>query len=190
MLTVKPYEFWFATGSQHLYGPETLEEVERNARKIAEGLDLDPAGPYRVVFKQVLTTPDGIRRFMLDANHADECAGVIVWMHTFSPSKMWIGGLSQLKKPYLHFATQFNRDIPWSTIDMDFMNTNQSAHRRPGATATSPPVSERAGKSCSAIGKTPPSAAASAPGCARPSPSWRAARSRWPASATTCARWR
>jgi len=128
MLTVKPYEFWFATGSQHLYGPETLEEVERNARKIAEGLDLDPAGPYRVVFKQVLTTPDGIRRFMLDANHADECAGVIVWMHTFSPSKMWIGGLSQLKKPYLHFATQFNRDIPWSTIDMDFMNTNQSAH--------------------------------------------------------------
>jgi L-arabinose isomerase len=128
MLTVKPCEFWFVTGSQHLYGPETLLEVEQNARKIAEGLDLDPAIPYKVVFKEVLTTPDAIRRFMLDANHADACAGIIAWMHTFSPSKMWIGGLSQLKKPYLHFATQFNRDIPWSTIDMDFMNTNQSAH--------------------------------------------------------------
>lgn len=128
MLTVKPYEFWFVTGSQHLYGPETLEEVEQNARKIAEGLDQDPSVPYKVVFKHVLTTPDAIRRFMLDANHADECAGIISWMHTFSPSKMWIGGLNQLRKPYLHFATQFNRDIPWSTIDMDFMNTNQSAH--------------------------------------------------------------
>lgn len=128
MLTVKPYVFWFVTGSQHLYGPETLKEVERNARSIAEGLDRDPAIPFKVEFKDVLTTPDAIRRFMLDANHADECAGIISWMHTFSPSKMWISGLSQLKKPYLHFATQFNRDIPWSTIDMDFMNTNQSAH--------------------------------------------------------------
>lgn len=128
MLTVKPYEFWFMTGSQHLYGPETLEEVERNARAIAESFAGEAGMPYKVVFKQVLTNPDAIRRFVLDANHADECAGIIGWMHTFSPSKMWISGLSQLHKPYLHLATQYNRDIPWSTIDMDFMNTNQSAH--------------------------------------------------------------
>ncbi len=128
MLQVKPYVFWFVTGSQHLYGPETLLEVEQNSRKIVEGLDQDAVMPYKIIFKEVLTTPDAIRRLMIDANHDDECAGIISWMHTFSPSKMWIAGLSQLRKPYLHLATQFNRDIPWSTIDMDFMNTNQSAH--------------------------------------------------------------
>jgi len=128
MLQVKPYVFWFVTGSQHLYGPETLKEVEQNSRKIVEGLDRDAATPYKIIFKDVLTTPDAIRRLIIDANHDDECAGIISWMHTFSPSKMWIPGLSQLRKPYLHFATQYNRDIPWNTIDMDFMNTNQSAH--------------------------------------------------------------
>ncbi|OUM98454.1 MAG: L-arabinose isomerase [Paenibacillaceae bacterium ZCTH02-B3] len=128
MLKLRPYKFWFATGSQHLYGPETLAQVERNSQAIVNGLNQSGALPFELVYKPVLTTPDAIRRLMLDANADDDCAGVITWMHTFSPSKMWIGGLSQLKKPLLHFATQFNRDIPWDTIDMDFMNLNQAAH--------------------------------------------------------------
>ncbi|HUC92726.1 MAG TPA: L-arabinose isomerase [Paenibacillus sp.] len=128
MLQTKPYQFWFVTGSQHLYGPETLQEVEAHSREMVEGLNVDAAVSYEIVFKSVLTTPDDIRRLMIDANADDNCAGIITWMHTFSPSKMWIRGFSQLKKPYLHFATQYNRDIPWDTIDMDFMNTNQAAH--------------------------------------------------------------
>ncbi|HOQ07100.1 MAG TPA: L-arabinose isomerase [Clostridiales bacterium] len=124
----KNYTFWFATGSQHLYGPETLEMVDAHSRTIAEGLDKNPSVPYKVVFKPVLTTPDAIRRLCLDANSDDSCAGIITWMHTFSPAKMWIAGLSELRKPMLHLHTQFNRDIPWDTIDMDFMNLNQSAH--------------------------------------------------------------
>ncbi|EXX88926.1 arabinose isomerase, partial [Paenibacillus darwinianus] len=128
MLQTKPYQFWFVTGSQHLYGPETLQEVESHSREMVEGLNGDAAMTYEIVFKSVLTTPDDIRRLMIDANSDDKCAGIITWMHTFSPSKMWIRGFSQLKKPYLHFASQYNRDIPWDTIDMDFMNTNQAAH--------------------------------------------------------------
>jgi len=128
VLKVKPYKFWFATGSQHLYGPETLAEVERNARAIVEGLNRSGELPFEVVYKPVLTTPDAIRRLVLEANADDDCAGIITWMHTFSPSKMWIAGLTQLSKPLLHLATQFNRDIPWGTIDMDFMNLNQAAH--------------------------------------------------------------
>ncbi|NLH96850.1 MAG: L-arabinose isomerase [Clostridiaceae bacterium] len=124
----KNYTFWFVTGSQHLYGPETLEMVDADSRKIAEGLDKNPAVPYRVVFKPVLTTPEAIRKLCLEANSDDSCAGIITWMHTFSPAKMWIAGLSELRKPMLHLHTQFNRDIPWDTIDMDFMNLNQSAH--------------------------------------------------------------
>ncbi|MEX2462327.1 MAG: L-arabinose isomerase [Paenibacillaceae bacterium] len=128
MLIVKPYQFWFVTGSQHLYGPETLEEVAQHSTQIAQGLDQDHLMPYKVIFKPVLTGPDAIRKLIIDANSDDSCAGIITWMHTFSPSKMWISGLSILNKPLLHFHTQFNRDIPWATIDMDFMNTNQSAH--------------------------------------------------------------
>lgn len=128
MLKVKPYQFWFVTGSQHLYGPETLQQVEEHSRRITEGLDGDKAIPFKLVFKPVLTTPDAIRRLMVDANADDNCAGIITWMHTFSPAKMWISGLSQLNKPLLHLATQYNRDIPWETIDMDFMNLNQAAH--------------------------------------------------------------
>ncbi|MBZ4669068.1 MAG: L-arabinose isomerase [Epulopiscium sp.] len=128
MLNLKSFEFWFVTGSQHLYGPETLEQVEAHSRKMAEGLDLDPSIPCKVVFKPVLTTPDAIRKLCSEANLDDKCAGIITWMHTFSPAKMWIAGLSELKKPLLHLHTQFNRDIPWSSIDMDFMNLNQSAH--------------------------------------------------------------
>ena len=124
----KNFTFWFVTGSQHLYGPETLEMVDAHSRTIAEGLDKSPYVPYKVVFKPVLTTPDAIRRLCLDANSDDSCAGIITWMHTFSPAKMWIAGLSELRKPMLHLHTQFNRDIPWADIDMDFMNLNQSAH--------------------------------------------------------------
>jgi len=128
MLETKKYQFWFAVGSQHLYGPEALEQVAANARAIVAGLNGGGALGYELVLKPVLTTPEDIRRFMIEANADDACAGVITWMHTFSPSKMWIGGLSVLKKPLLHFATQYNRDIPWDSIDMDFMNLNQAAH--------------------------------------------------------------
>lgn len=128
MLHTKPYTFWFVTGSQHLYGPETLEQVEKHSRYIAERLDADDALPFAVAFKQVLTSPESIRRLCLEANADERCAGVITWMHTFSPAKMWIAGLSELRKPLLHLHTQFNRDIPWDSIDMDFMNLNQSAH--------------------------------------------------------------
>ncbi len=128
MLTIKPYEFWFVTGSQLLYGEETLREVEANSKKIVQNLDQDSLLPFNVVFKSVLKEADSIRRIILDANADENCAGIITWMHTFSPSKMWIAGLGALQKPMLHLHTQFNRDIPWDSIDMDFMNTNQSAH--------------------------------------------------------------
>ena len=128
VLDFKKYTFWFVTGSQHLYGPETLEMVAADSKAISEGLDKNPAIPCRVIFKPVLTTPDAIRKLCLEANSDDSCAGIITWMHTFSPAKMWIAGLSVLNKPLLHLHTQFNRDIPWDSIDMDFMNLNQSAH--------------------------------------------------------------
>ncbi|MFC5648380.1 L-arabinose isomerase [Paenibacillus solisilvae] len=128
MLSIKKYQFWFVTGSQHLYGPETLLEVADHSRIITEGLDRDEAIPFEVVFKPVLTTPEEIYKLCSEANADENCAGLITWMHTFSPAKMWIAGLSELRKPLLHLHTQFNRDIPWDSIDMDFMNTNQSAH--------------------------------------------------------------
>jgi len=121
---MKTPEIWFLTGSQHLYGPETLKEVAAHSQQISAELQL----PLPLVFKPVLTTPDAIRATLLAANSDDACAGLILWMHTFSPSKMWIAGLSVLRKPFLHLHTQFNRDLPWSKIDMDFMNMNQSAH--------------------------------------------------------------
>ena len=123
---MKTPEIWFLTGSQHLYGPETLTQVAVNSQAIAGGLG--EKLPLPVVFKPVLTTPDAIRATILEANATPECAGLILWMHTFSPAKMWIGGLSAVRKPFLHLHTQFNRDLPWSEIDMDFMNLNQSAH--------------------------------------------------------------
>jgi L-arabinose isomerase len=123
---MKTPEIWFLTGSQHLYGPETLKQVAANSQAIAVGLG--EKLPLPVVFKPVLTTPDAIRATILEANANPECAGLILWMHTFSPAKMWIGGLSALRKPFLHLHTQFNRDLPWGEIDMDFMNLNQAAH--------------------------------------------------------------
>ncbi|BDI28523.1 L-arabinose isomerase [Capsulimonas corticalis] len=128
MSDLKQHVVWFVTGSQHLYGPETLKQVAAHSQQIAEGLNADAAIPARIVFKPVLTTPSEIHKLLRDANSDDECAGVITWMHTFSPAKMWIAGLSELRKPLLHLHTQFNRDIPWSSIDMDFMNLNQAAH--------------------------------------------------------------
>ena len=111
-----------------MYGEATLRQVEAHAREVAAGLDAQPEIPVRVVHRAVATSPDSIRRIALDANASDACIGVIAWMHTFSPAKMWIAGLSALQKPLLHLHTQFNRDLPWAEIDMDFMNLNQSAH--------------------------------------------------------------
>jgi len=119
------YEVWFATGSQTLYGEETLRQVADQSRAVAEGL---ANLPVKVVWKPVLTEPDGIRRLALDANARDDVIGVIAWMHTFSPAKMWIAGLDALQKPLLHLHTQANVELPWADIDFDFMNLNQAAH--------------------------------------------------------------
>jgi L-arabinose isomerase len=123
-----PAQVWFCCGAQHLYGPGPLEQVAANAREIAEALDASDALPLPVRFRGVLTTADEIERACIEANADRACAGLILWMHTFSPARMWIGGLSALRKPFCHLHTQFNRDLPWSTIDMDFMNLNQAAH--------------------------------------------------------------
>ena len=128
MIDLKGYEIWFVTGSQHLYGPKTLETVAEHSREISAVLGASAHVPVQVVFKPVLTTPDAIRELCLEANSSKACVGLVTWMHTFSPAKMWIAGLSLLRKPFLHLHTQFGREIPWSTIDMDFMNLNQSAH--------------------------------------------------------------
>ena len=121
-------EIWFVTGSQHLYGPGPLRQVAANSRAITSGLGAAAAIPMPLVFKSVLTTAEEIRAVCLEANNAPQCAGLVLWMHTFSPARMWIGGLSVLRKPIAHLHTQFNRDLPWGTIDMDFMNLNQAAH--------------------------------------------------------------
>lgn len=127
-MSLKQYEFWFIAGTQSLYGPETIKEVERHAKIMAEGWNKDTAIVGTVVFKGAVLDSASIQKVIQEANNAPQCAGIIAWMHTFSPSKMWIAGLTRLQKPYLHLNTQFNRDIPWNEIDMDFMNTNQSAH--------------------------------------------------------------
>jgi len=128
MLDLRQNEVWFVTGSQHLYGPKTLETVAEHSGEIAAFLSASAQIPVQVVFKPVLTTPDAIRELCLEANSEKKCVGLITWMHTFSPAKMWIAGLSLLRKPFLHLHTQYNREIPWPEIDMDFMNLNQSAH--------------------------------------------------------------
>lgn len=122
------YEVWLVTGSQHLYGEETLRQVATHSQEIAASLHAETHIPVSVVFKPVLTGPDGIRRMCLDANASDICVGLITWMHTFSPARMWIAGLKVLQKPQVHLHTQYGRDIPWAEIDMDFMNMHQSAH--------------------------------------------------------------
>jgi L-arabinose isomerase len=119
-------EIWFVTGSQHLYGLEVLRQVAANSSQIVEGLA--KGFPAKLVFKPVMTDPEAIRALCLEANADQNCAGLILWMHTFSPAKMWIGGLIGLRKPVCHLHTQFNKELPWSAIDMDFMNLNQAAH--------------------------------------------------------------
>lgn len=121
-------EVWYITGSQHLYGPAAIRSVEEHAAKIVAGLNETANLPLRVVAKPVQTTPEAIRALCLEANATSSCAGLILWMHTFSPARMWIGGLTQLRKPLLHLHTQYHRDLPWGTIDMDYMNLHQAAH--------------------------------------------------------------
>ena len=128
MLDIGSNEVWFVTGSQHLYGPDTLQTVAEHAKAIASALDAAPGIPVKVVVKPVLTGSDEILRLGQAADADDSCVGLITWMHTFSPAKMWIAGLEALRKPLLHLHTQFNEQIPWSSIDMDFMNLNQAAH--------------------------------------------------------------
>ncbi|HOA40020.1 MAG: L-arabinose isomerase [Halanaerobiales bacterium] len=126
MLNIKDYEVWFVTGSQHLYGAEPLRQIAENSKKITEYLS--DRLPVKVVYKPVMTDTASIKELVLEANTNKSCIGLITWMHTFSPAKMWINGLKLLQKPMAHLHTQFNRDIPWSEIDMDFMNLNQAAH--------------------------------------------------------------
>jgi len=128
MKTFGDRSVWFVTGSQALYGDEALGQVAEHARQIAAGLDGSPAVPVRVIAQPVVTTPDSIAQLFADADADPDCLGVVAWMHTFSPAKMWIGGLRALRKPLVHLHTQANRDLPWADIDMDFMNLNQSAH--------------------------------------------------------------
>jgi len=128
MIDLKSFEVWFVTGSQHLYGEETLKQVAAHSQTISTALNKSAAIPVKVVFKPTLKTPDEIFSLCKEANNKSNCIGIIAWMHTFSPAKMWINGLKILQKPMLHLHTQFNRDIPWNSIDMDFMNLNQSAH--------------------------------------------------------------
>lgn len=128
MESLKNFEIWFVTGSQHLYGEETLRKVQMHADEMAQKLGNLPEIPVRITGKPVVTTPSAIYQICVEANNSDQCIGLITWMHTFSPAKMWIAGLQALKKPFVHLHTQYNRDIPWNEIDMDFMNLNQSAH--------------------------------------------------------------
>ena len=128
MIDLTKYEVWFITGSQHLYGEDVLKQVEAHSKEIAKEFNDSDNIPVKVIFKPVLTSPDAIYNLCTEANTTENCIGLITWMHTFSPAKMWIAGLKALQKPFVHLHTQFNRDIPWNDIDMDFMNLNQSAH--------------------------------------------------------------
>jgi L-arabinose isomerase len=121
-------EIWFVTGSQHLYGPGPLQQVQENTNAVVAGLASQGNLPLKLVSKPIVTTSEQITALCREANAAPECVGLVFWMHTFSPARMWMRGLKELQKPFLHLHTQFNRDIPWSTIDMDFMNLNQAAH--------------------------------------------------------------
>ncbi len=126
--TKKNLEVWFITGSQHLYGPKTLQQVDADSSKIVEEFNASGKFPVTIVFKPVVKTPNEILDICVQASSDKNCIGIITWMHTFSPAKMWIAGLKALTKPYMHLHTQFNRDLPWKEIDMDYMNLHQSAH--------------------------------------------------------------
>ena len=128
MIDLSSLEAWFVTGSQHLYGSETLKAVEQHSTTIARAVSESSLIPVKIIAKPVMTSSESIQQLCLDANSSKNCIGLITWMHTFSPARMWIGGLRSLNKPYLHLHTQFNEELPWPTIDMSFMNLNQSAH--------------------------------------------------------------
>jgi len=128
MIELKNNEVWFVTGSQDLYGKETLEKVAEHSKAMVQGLSKSASIPVTLVYKPVVKNPQAIADLCMEADSSPKCIGIIAWMHTFSPAKMWIQGLGSMKKPLLHLHTQYNRDIPWSSIDMDFMNCNQSAH--------------------------------------------------------------
>ncbi len=127
-IDISEKEIWFVTGSQHLYGEDTLRQVAENSKAIANGFDASIHIPVKIIFKPTVKTPNEITNICLEASSNKNCIGIIAWMHTFSPSKMWIKGLAVLTKPLCHLHTQFNAEVPWETIDMDFMNLNQSAH--------------------------------------------------------------
>ncbi|MFP4620484.1 MAG: L-arabinose isomerase, partial [Bacteroidales bacterium] len=128
MININNYEVWFITGSQHLYGEEPLKQVADHAQAITKAFNEDPNIPVKVIYKPIMTNAEAIKKLCMAANESDHCVGLIMWMHTFSPARIWMAGLQTLSKPYVHLHTQYNRDIPWSEIDMDFMNLNQSAH--------------------------------------------------------------
>src|SRR6266851_6068237 len=128
MIDLTNLEAWFVAGSQHLYGQETLKTVEEHSTVIAQALSASGLIPVKIVAKPVMTSSESIHQLCLDANSSRNCIGLITWMHTFSPARMWIAGLRSLTKPFLHLHTQFNEELPWSNIDMNFMNLNKSAH--------------------------------------------------------------
>lgn len=128
MENIRDYKFWFCTGSQDLYGEECLEHVAKHSQMMVEAMNASGVLPYEIVWKPTLITNELIRKTFNEANMDDNCAGVITWMHTFSPAKSWIIGLQEYRKPLMHFHTQFNEELPYGTIGMDFMNENQSAH--------------------------------------------------------------
>ena len=128
MNRLSQYEVWFVTGSQHLYGENVLINVKKHSKEIANSFNQNPNFPVGVKYRAVVTSTDEILSVLQEANNAVNCIGLILWMHTFSPAKMWINGLKILNKPFVHLHTQYNEKIPWGEIDMDFMNENQSAH--------------------------------------------------------------
>ena len=124
------YEVWFVTGAQLLYGGDAVIAVDAHSNEMVNGLNESGKLPVKVVYKGTANSSKEVETVFKAANNDEKCIGVITWMHTFSPAKMWIHGLQQLKKPLMHLHTQFNKEIPWDTMDMDFMNLNQSAHGR------------------------------------------------------------
>ncbi len=185
---LKQSEVWFVTGCQHLYGPETLAQVAENSQKIAAALDCSSRVPCRVVFKPVVKTPDEIPALLTEANVAKDCVGLILWMHTFSPAKMWIGGLAALQKPFLHLHTQFNRDLPWGDDRHGLHEPEPGRPRRPRVRVhLHAPAPEPQGRRRALAGRRG-ARRGRRRGCARPAAGRRRGGSRSPASATTCAR--
>jgi L-arabinose isomerase len=180
------FEVWFVTGSQDLYGEETLRQVAENSGKIAAALDSGESIPVRVVWKPVVKNSEAILATLIEAGAKDSCVGVIAWMHTFSPAKMWIAGLQALQKPLLHLHTQYNRDLPWAEIDMDFMNLNQAAH----GDREFAHIEARLGlRRKTVAGHWQEKAVQERIGAGPRADCTSHATSSWPASATTCATW-